>query len=513
MNATPRTPRKSPARPTGDKAGRRDSLRPHRANVARILQALRQAEFGTTRHMPGPAAAKFPAGTLAHYQRYLLERFGEVIAKPSFHYVSKTPGSWLIVGDRRREIAADIALIIERHGLGVGMLVLHLQQILTGHIPLAFPGGPGQATGAATEFVRGLYGEVVLSIPIRRHRADYAVLSAHDIVTPAAALDPGGIVSHERDGQPCFYCSAPQMYPREVLVDIDGHRHGLSRDYTLGFTYAPFGHPLKAVHFLAWDRAAHPLNMSRVPMTVSDLVELTAEVNRSIRTFFAAADVHDAPTIDGVSNAWAGNSIYHSHVQLFAPEHPSAILSTKPYRTEALVERDDVTIKRMIWPLPVYRVAAATARAAGVVGNDLTGLWRMAGGSRRVPYKTFKPGHRVAARDLVPVHTQNILVPGHGGGRSVFIVLRDRRLVDYVPEPGTRINPHRGLAAIEKRNLGVLEATGSLILDDADTFRSLRAWSRRDISLQIGFMLAAIAPDAAKVRKFETTARGLFPCA
>src|SRR5271157_3311662 len=69
------------------------------------------------------------------------------------------------------------------------------------------------------------------------------------------------------------------------------------------------------------------LNMNRVPMTVSDLVEMTRQVNLSISNVFAGTGIKDWPVIDGVSNGWAGNSIYHQHFQFFRPEEEPPIAS------------------------------------------------------------------------------------------------------------------------------------------------------------------------------------------
>jgi hypothetical protein len=117
------------------------------------------------------------------------------------------------------------------------------------------------------------------------------------------------------------------------VVSIEGARFGLSRNYRLGFTYAPFGNPLSVVHFLAWHHAPRPLNMNRTPVTFSDLVEMTRRINTSIVEFFAGAGVNDYKVIDGVSIGWAGNTIYHQHFQFFQPEYPA------PIRDRALLGR------------------------------------------------------------------------------------------------------------------------------------------------------------------------------
>lgn len=484
----------------------------HTADGPAIVAALAAAELqGAGGGVAEPAGWLREAPGLAKYQACLLQRFGHIIGKRSHHYISKTPSSWLVVGDRRREIAADIALVIERHGIGVGMLVLHLQQLNAGHIPAA-GGNPDAAVAAGpTEALRGLHNEAVLFVPVRKFRADTAALAALNIAKPRELWRPERIVTHERDRHPCFYCSCGEMNPAEVVVDLDGARHGLSRNYSLGFTFAPFGNPLTTVHFLAWDRARAPLNMNRVPMTVSDLVKLTREINVSIRAFFRDAGVADFPVIDGISNGWAGNTIYHQHFQFFRPEHESPILRAQPRHGGPLVGRDDVSVRRLVWPLPVYRIKAASSLNTGLVGNDLAGVWRLLGGARKAPYKTFADGYAPAENEKVPANTQNIYVPGATCGGTAYFILRDRMLVDYRPEQGTAINPLRGFMAQIKKNIGVLESTGTLIVDDRPVFDAMRGWSERDISMQIGYMLASVAPAAGRIQKFEENIGELFP--
>jgi len=483
----------------------------HLTNAAAIIEALLAGQAG---HREGESILRrISEHALAHYQLQLIcGKFSEVITKPSFAHISKTNESWLLVGDRRKEVAGNIQLLIERHGLGVGMLVLHLQQIHVRHIltEIATDGGV-QNLAVPTECLHGTDGEHVLSVPIRQFRADFARLAELNVAKPQSLWTPGCIVTHERDQQPCFYCSCPEINPAEVVIDLEGTRHGLSRDYALGFTFAPFGNPLSTVHFLAWDRAHRPLNMNRTPVTVSDLVKFTREINLSIRTFFAETGIRDFPVIDGITNGWAGNTIYHQHFQFFHPEHPSPITHARPINGSPIINRDDVTVERLEWPCPVYRIHAPDALNTGLVGNDLAGIWRLLGGSRKVPYKTFRDGYTPTEGEKIHVHTQNLYVPGHDLGATAYLVLRDRERVDFRPAPDDFINPGHGFKAQRKDNLGALETTGTLIVDDRLCFDEMRRWQPEDISRQIHRMIAATAPDADKVAEFEIAIRELFP--
>lgn len=449
---------------------------------------------------------------LDEYQLFLIDRFGDTILKPSFEYIDKTDEGWLIVGDHRAEIASDIRLIVERHGIGIGALVLHLQQILAGHIPLTIEAdGRTFDLTAPTGRLAGLRGESVLSIPVRQFRSDFAKLAAMSIVKTKQLCDPANLVTHERDGQICNYCSCRELNPAEVAVDLDGFRHGLSRNYSIGFTFAPFGNPLKTVHFLAWDRAPNPLNMNRTPMTVSDLVKLTREMNLSIRTFFAETSVKHAPVLDGVSNGWAGNTIFHQHFQFFCPEFATPIAEAKPVSHGPVVARDDATVERLEWPTPVYRIVAAEALNTGLIGNDLAGIWRLLGGTRKALYKKFHDGYLPADGEKVPAHTQNVYVTGQDLGRKAYMIPRDRDRIDFKPGVNEFVNATAGRLTQRKENIGVLEVTGSLIVDDLKTFDAMQSWDAADISRQIELMIGVVAPPADKTAEFESAVAELFP--
>lgn len=488
-----------------------EAIAEHLTNAEAILAAELASQL---RYREGDSVlCGISSGRLAAYQVQLCSgRYSDLITTPSFAAISKTPKSWLVIGDRRAEVAARVQLVIERHGLGVGLLLLHLQQIHARHIltELATPDGVHDLA-APTDCLHGAGGELVLSVPIRAFRSDFTRLEELNIAKPKELWTPGRIVTHERDGEPCYYCSCAEINPAEVVIELEGTRHGLSRDYALGFTFAPFGNPLSTVHFLAWDRAHRPLNMNRTPVTVSDLVKFTREINLSIRTFFAESGARDCPVIDGLSNGWAGNTIYHQHFQFFHPEHPSPITRAHLIRRPPIINRDDVTVERLDWPCPVYRIHAADALNTGLVGNDLAGIWRLLGGSRKVPYKTFREGYIPTEGEKIHVHTQNLYVPGRDLGRTAFLVLRDRERVHFRPAPDDFINAERGFKARRKDNLGALETTGTVIMDDWSCFSELRRWPPEDVSRQVRRMIAFTAPAPEKVAEFESAVRELFP--
>ena len=525
-----------PASPAGEErsAGIEAMVADHRSDSEAIIRAL--AAHALRRdtapgRRPGDAVPRYlQLPGLAEYQREIYRRFADVISIPAFEYISKTPRSWLIAGDHRGEVAARVEMIIERYGLGVGMLVLHAQQMHSRHILLELAiDGQVRDLAQPTARLGGKRGENILYVPIRQYRGDRKRLAELNITKPPELWNKAALVTHEQVSNACNYCSAAEINPCEVVVRIEGARFGLSRNYQLGFTYAPFGNPLSSVHFLAWHYAAggpgaRPLNMNRTPITFSDLVEMTRRINTSIAEFFAGTGVHDLPVIDGVSNGWAGNTIYHQHFQFFRPEYPCPITGEaglqagaparrgpKKAGSRVMLESEDIRISRLPWETPVYRISADDAINIGLVGNDMAGVWRLLGGAATIPYRSFPEDYVPEEGELVPVHTQNLYVPGREQGRVAYILLRDKRRVDFRPGPDDYVNQPAGRRAQPKTNIAVLEATGTVIVDDHASFEEMRGWSQDDITAQIAKMTAAIHPDEKQVRRFEASIRGLFP--
>ncbi len=490
----------------------KDIVKTHLVNRREVIRAIAERElFRTTpRDDDIPRYLKLPG--VKEYQQYVYAKFASVIRISSFDYISKTDEGWLIVGDHRPEIAAKISLIIEQYGLGVGMMVLHAQQMNSQHIPLEIKVDDELLNLAEpTERLYGSSGEQILYVPVRRFRRDFNKLAEMNIAKPKALWNQPRIVKHKGDTSDCcFYCSSGEINPAEVVVTIEGARLGLSRDYSFGYTFSPFGNPLSAIHFLAWDYSENPLNMNRTPVTVSDLVKMTHQINTSIMSYFAGTDITDYPIIDGVSNGWAGNSIFHQHFQFFQPEYESPIKS-EYLEDKPILERDDIRILKLAWPTPVYKIMAEDSINVGLVGNDLAGIWRLQGKAKEIKDVPFFDGYVPEETNRIQTYTQNLYVMGSDFGRTAYVLLRDRGKVNFKPGDSEFINRAKGIRPVEKENIGVLEATGTMIVENRADFNAMREWGPGDISVQIHKMLTAICLERKEINKFERNIRGLFP--
>lgn len=491
----------------------KNMIKAHSVNSKEIIEAIVKRDLPKEASREGelPRYLKLPG--IRKYQQHIYERFASVIKTPSFDYISKTKAGWLIIGDHRPEIAAKISLIIEQYGLGVGMMVLHAQQMNSQHILLEINVDNRLVNLAQpTERLYGSNGEQILYVPVRKFRKDVDKLAAMNMAKPKEFWNQSRIAKHKGDTSDCcFYCSSTEINPAEVVVAIEGVRLGLSRDYSLGFTFSPFGNPISVMHFLAWDYSENPLNMNRTPVTVSDLVKMTFQINTSIMGFFAGTGMTDYPIIDGISNGWAGNSIFHQHFQFFQPEYESPIKNKYLEIGKPILERDDTKILKLNWPTPVYKIMAHDSINVGLVGSDLAGIWRLQGKAKMVKDVPFFDGYVPEETNKIQTYTQNLYVMGNDFGKTAYILLRDRRRVSFKPANSEFINRTKGIRPVEKENIGVLEATGTMIVENEGDFGAMRDWEPGDISTQIRKMLTVICPERKEINKFERNIKGLFP--
>lgn len=410
------------------------------------------------------------------YQRHIFGEFHDIIATASVHFDANGRIEW----DRRAEIKEKIEAISAAHGVGVAVLLLHAQQFITGHIPLEIR---GQNLAKATERVRGKNGEQFLNVPARKYSANIEVLQELGIMYKYA--DRKRYVTHETDKKPCFYCSCGEMNPHEVVIDHKSR--GLTDSYRLGFTFSPFGRPDQVVHFLAWnapEEGSPVSNMTFSPGTYGDLVQLVIEVNKSIRGYFQPQGIRDFPVIDGVHNGWAGNTLYHNHFQFVCMENRIPITLNPTTWWEKRLKNGTVSISRINWPLPVYRIQGELSLQKEA-GTEICIRWQSSSDAKCL-YRELGGGVTPKETDYVHVRTANVLIPGNEMGHVGYFVPRDCR----------RVNAKKVVGGIPpKKSLGVLESLGSFIIDDEMLFRKIRDANEEDRSQLAMSWLLEVAPD------------------
>lgn len=299
----------------------------------------------------------------------------------------------------------------------------------------------------------------------------------------------------------CNYCSVQAFTPREVTIHsahvlshAERRKYDLStvRNYQLGFTYAPFGDPREACHFLAWDFPhVNDLVMNMEPQvySFSDLIRMVRSVNRDIREF-CGGKVDPLPEpISGICNHWAGNSLYHQHYQFARLPGLPLMRGLDDART-IVTYKDVVEVRKFTgWPAPAFLITSTEPgwdEDVMRVADRLTREWRMLSDGDDRSY-----GNGISIRH----HTQNIFVTVTGDRLTAVFIPRDRRKI------GTS-SPRN---MFQKRNVGTLEMMGYFIIDNPADFERLTELSTTsDDRKALGdSWLSELAPDAAAIRDLE----------
>lgn len=298
----------------------------------------------------------------------------------------------------------------------------------------------------------------------------------------------------------CNYCSVQALTPYQVTIhsahisSAAPRKHDLAtvRNYQLGFTFAPFGHPRKVCHFLAWD-FPHVndlvMNMEPQAYSFSDLIKLVRAINQDISDFYAdEADPHPEP-VSGICNHWAGNSIYHQHYQFVRITLPlmQAFSTARPIAGYKKIE----VRKFSQWQAPAYLITSSEPdRDQDVmhVADRVAREWHILSEEEEYPY-----GNGIAIRN----HTQNIFVTIHEGLISAIFIPRDRRKIDTSRQDNM----------IQKKNAGVLEMMGYFLIDDPDDFAKVKAASTGKQRELGDSWLSELAPTREAIQDFETNLR------
>jgi hypothetical protein len=442
------------------------------------------------------------------WKELLRERFGVLIGTKSVE--TGDDGTFSPTNDNRERLKREFTALISEEGLGVAMVVLHMQQVRTRHLlsTLTTPDGQAVNLSVATTIRRASNGMHFLNVPFRRYRGDRDLLESLGVFNPH--LDKAKCAEFKHaDGKECFYCSAEERLLQEILVPYGpfpgpdcgssgsgapaGQRPQELGSYTLGFTFAPFGRPDDVIHFLAWDRpteeGVEPLNMDLQPSTTRDLLALVRELNRGIEAYFAEAGIAVFPRLDGIFNGWAGSTIYHQHYQFFKPENAMPVRGSG---VEKSWRRSGSTICRRRWPLPVYSVSSECPERAADMAQGLARDW--------------------VAMDKGVRHSQNLYVPGDTGGiagcargEHVVFLWPRTRTADYENRTGVSVDgktsPIPG-----KKGLASLEAAGAFIIDDPEAWAYIESCTSEQRAELAETWHRAVSPEEERVREWEQAA-------
>lgn len=294
---------------------------------------------------------------------------------------------------------------------------------------------------------------------------------------------------------PCNYCGARELNPLEDIASTslvpdweDRYRFSMSRSYEFGFTFAPFGDPTSVCHFLAWDNPSISEvvnNMDLQAYSFGDLVRLTSAVNKDVEAYCGAAEIPFTPFV-GICNHWAGNSIYHQHYQFF--RIPNLPLTRAPVARDVLVHHDArLKVQRLSWPSPVYRIVMSDpvrVDALSDLADAVAVLWT----------GLSKQEERIEIGNEIRIdnHTQNTIVTQTASAAEVYFIPRLRSKLDTVSRMGVR-----------KTNLAVLEMSGYFLIDDPRDWAAIGMLSSTDRDEFGKGALLDVAPDEARIRKFE----------
>lgn len=280
---------------------------------------------------------------------------------------------------------------------------------------------------------------------------------------------------------PCNYCSIRTLNPLEATIhstprDIhrepEGRARSTVRNYQFGFTFAPFGDPETACHFLAWDFPhihEQVLNMDPQWYSFSDLITLVRVINLDIENFCKQANIKDIPTISGVCNHWAGNSIYHQHYQFF--HLPVLPVLSKNRGAREIAGANGVRVYRLAWEMPVYEIRASVHQreAAILVAESVARIWEQLNDEAYEEEERYDLSYGNGIK--IKKYTQNTFVTIEGEEIRALFVPRHRSRLNAVYPLADRNKQLR------KNNLGVLESLGYFIIDDKEEFNLLKELS------------------------------------
>lgn len=277
---------------------------------------------------------------------------------------------------------------------------------------------------------------------------------------------------------PCNYCSVSALNPleatihstpRDIVKEPEGRARSTVRNYQFGFTFAPFGDPETLCHFLAWDFPhihEQVMNMDPQWYSFSDLITLVSIINKDIEKFCEEYKIKDIPTISGVCNHWAGNSIYHQHYQFF---HLLDIPALSIVKFQDVARIEDVIVRRLEWEMPVYEIRSSANNTKQIisVAESIARIWEQLNDNVENEDDRYDKSYGNGIR--IKKYTQNIFVTidNEEEMRALFVPRHRSRLnAEYKIEKKDR--------QIKKGSMAVLETLGYFVIDDKEDFDLLK---------------------------------------
>lgn len=338
-------------------------------------------------------------------------------------------------------------------------------------------------------------------------------VTAPDIWWPSAGSPnetrtrQGAVVKAIERKQQCNYCSVQALNPKEATIHVTNALGDLNtpdretlkrvRNYQMGFTFAPFGPPESACHFLAWD-FPHVNdvvnNMDRLPYSFGDLIKLVRVINKNIEDYCRRCEIQAGSFLCGACNHWAGNTIYHQHYQFF--HLPDLPLAQAPLKGPKIADWRSASVSRLDWPAPAYVITSETTSETNSDDDVVRLAESMAeewiNGNREF-VEPFGNGIRIADR------TQNTFVTIQDGHvRAIFI--------PRVRKGGLSASFTGAEGVLRKENAAVLEMMGYFLVDAVEDYRSLEKMSeaqRCDVAVT---WLRSLSPDENEIKSFEEEA-------
>jgi hypothetical protein len=366
--------------------------------------------------------------------------------KQAFYIISKslTDSNMNSLFNVKKEVEAILNEIVQKYGIGVAYIKLHLNGILNNYLNAS----------SSEKIESNMFN--YMHIPIRDIRGNIQELSKIGVFTDPVESKP--LIIHD-DEKVCFFCSAPRQTFKELVFQIDFE----GTVYECGFNFAPFGNPLDVFHAVIWEKVDFGTNVSKsdneriiinnVPnmdyteKTVPDLIKLVNMINVSIEQNFVDVNGNKNLRIIGLFNGWAGNSVFHQHFQFARIDLPIEKAKAKKQwsKPEGIVEK-------LEWPLDAYKIVSNNEQDLIKLSKNIIDKW-----------------YTLEDSEIISINIFNTV--SENGKYIFYFIPRMRNKINY---EATQENKVFEQIIPTKTNLAGLEAAGYMLVDDHGILDFLR---------------------------------------